>query len=190
MQLCMHHYAKENVNKITFRIIATTLRSDVLIPYVLRNMYILSLAAFPLCRLSLFFFNSHQILLHLYDMQLMSHRIIEIRNGKDALSHLVHPLTVQDCSLQCIFIFSNALNSPDLNVSRDRASTNSFRRLLHGPAALTLWKIFLYRTCTSFFSHFHFFSSSNPFYQLQWFPSSLLIFILYVIMPSPLILLT
>lgn len=87
------------------------------------------------------FFNSHQILLHLYDMQLMSHRIIEIRNGKDALSHLVHPLTVQDCSLQCIFIFSNALYSPDLNVSRDGASTNSFRGVLHGPVALTLWKI-------------------------------------------------
>lgn len=126
----------------------------------------LSLAAFPQCRLSFFFFNSHQILLHLYDMQLMSHRIIEIRNGKDALSHLVDPLTVQDCSLQCIFIFSNALYSPDLNVSRDRASTNSFRGLLHGPAALTLWKIFLLRTCASFFSHFHFCSSAT-FYQLK-----------------------
>lgn len=112
-------------------------------------------------------------------MQLMSHRIIEIRNGKDALSHLVDPLTVQDCSLQCIFIFSNALYSPDLNVSRDRASTNSFRGLLHGPAALTLWKIFLLRTRASFFSHFHFCSSAT-FYQLKWFPSSLLIFILYI----------
>lgn len=148
-------HPKKNVNRITLRIIITTLRRDVLVSYVLRNMSILSLAAFPQCRL--FFFNSHQILLHLYDMQLMSHRIIEIRNGKDALSHLVHPLTVQDCSLQCIFIFSNALYSPDLNVSRDGASTNSFRGLLHGPVALTLWKIFLIRPRTSSFSHFYFF---------------------------------
>lgn len=146
---------KKKVNRITLGIIITTLRRDVLVSYVLRNMSILSLAAFPQCRL-FFFFNSHQILLHLYDMQLMSHRIIEIRNGKDALSHLVHPLTVQDCSLQCIFIFSNALYSPDLNVSRDGASTNSFRGLLHGPVALTLWKIFLIRPRTSSFSHFYF----------------------------------
>lgn len=140
------------MNRITLRIIITALRRDVLVSYVLRNMKlsILSLAAFPQC--GLFFFNSHQILLHLYDMQLMSHRIIEIRNGKDALSHLVHPLTVQDCSLQCIFIFSNALYSPDLNVSRDGASTNSFRGVLHGPVALTLWKIFPHKAMYIFLS--------------------------------------
>jgi len=161
-----HEYPKENVNRITLRIIITTLRKDVLFSHVLRNMSILSLAAFPQC--GLFFFNSHQILLRLYDMQLMSHRIIEIRNGKDALSHLVHPLTTQDCSLQCIFIFSNALYSPDLNVSRDGASTSSFRGLLHGPVALTVRKIFLIRPCTSSFSHFHFFHfSCNPFYELK-----------------------
>lgn len=178
-----HEYPKENVNRITLRIIITTLRRDVLVSYVLRNMSILSLAAFPKCRL-FFFSNSHQILLHLYDMQLMSCRIIEIRNGKDALSHLVHPLTVQDCSLQCIFIFSNALYSPDLNVSRDGASTSSFGGLLHVPVALTLWKIFIIRPCTSSFSHFHFFCfSCSPSTNSNNSPPSL-IFMLYVIMLS------
>lgn len=101
-------------------------------------------------------------------MQLMSHRIIEIRNGKDALSHLVHPLTAQDCSLQCIFIFSNALYSPDLNVSRYGASTTSFRGPHYGPVALILWKIFLIRPCTSSFSHLHTFRfNCNPFYQVK-----------------------
>lgn len=179
-----HEYPKKNVNRITLRIIITTLRRDGLVSYVLRSVSILSLAGFPQCGLS-FFLNSHQVLLHLYDTQLMSHRIIEIRNGKDALSHLGHPLTVQDCSLQCIFIFSNALYSPDLNVSRDGASTNSFRGLLHGPVALTLPKIFLIRPCTSSFSHFPFFwFNCNPFYKWNNSPPSL-IFMLYVIMPSP-----
>lgn len=76
-----HEYPKANVNRTTLRIVMRTLRRDVVVSTVVRNMSVLSLAAFPQCRL--FFspsFSSHQILLHLYDMQLMSHRIIEIRN--------------------------------------------------------------------------------------------------------------